>query len=81
MRREQAILILSGLMLEAELWTACESVQRRQAQGPAMPTLHHAGAAIHYTTLGEKTGRTLTLIHGAGGNAMSWWQNAPAFAA
>ena len=46
-----------------------------------MPTLHHAGAAIHYTTLGEQTGRTLTLIHGAGGNAMSWWQNAPCFAA
>lgn len=37
------------------------------------------GAVIHYETAGE--GPAIVFAHGLGGNHLSWWQSAPAFAA
>ena len=42
-----------------------------------MPRLEHDGASIYYEVHGE--GPWIAFAHGAGGNALSWWQQVPAF--
>lgn len=44
-----------------------------------MPTLQVYGAALHYEVAGD--GPALVFAHGSGGNALSWWQQVPHFAA
>lgn len=44
-----------------------------------MPHVEREGARIHYEVHGE--GAAVVFAHGAGGNAISWWQQVPAFAA
>ena len=43
-----------------------------------MPTLHRTSCEIYYETLGD--GPAIVFAHGAGGNHLSWWQQAPVFA-
>jgi 3-oxoadipate enol-lactonase len=43
-----------------------------------MPTVESAGASIYYETHGS--GPAVVLAHGAGGNAMVWWQQVRDFA-
>ncbi len=42
-----------------------------------MPTVETAGATIYYEVRGS--GPAIVFAHGAGGNAASWWQQAPFF--
>lgn len=42
-----------------------------------MPHIDHNGASLYYETRGA--GPAVVFAHGAGGNAMSWWQQVPAF--
>ncbi len=42
-----------------------------------MPTVEAAGATLYYEVAGD--GPTVVFAHGAGGNRMSWWQQAPEF--
>ena len=42
-----------------------------------MPRFEHNGASLYYEVHGE--GPWLAFAHGAGGNALSWWQQVPAF--
>ena len=44
-----------------------------------MGTITHEGASIHYERHGS--GPALCFAHGAGGNALSWWQQVPHFSA
>jgi 3-oxoadipate enol-lactonase len=43
-----------------------------------MPAVRSGNASIHYEAVGA--GPALVFAHGAGGNAMSWWQQVPHFA-
>jgi len=43
-----------------------------------MPRLERPGVSLYYEVHGE--GPWLVFAHGAGGNALSWWQQVPAFA-
>ena len=43
-----------------------------------MPRVESAGASLYYETHGS--GPAVVLAHGAGGNAMVWWQQVPHFA-
>jgi len=43
-----------------------------------MPSVEHEGASLHYEVHGDGPG--LVLAHGAGGNAIAWWQQLPLFA-
>ncbi|NRA01140.1 MAG: alpha/beta hydrolase [Myxococcales bacterium] len=43
-----------------------------------MATVTHEGASIYYEIHGS--GPAICLAHGAGGNALSWWQQVPHFA-
>ena len=43
-----------------------------------MPSLQREGAEIHYEVHGS--GPAVAFVHGAGGNALSWWQQVPHFA-
>ncbi len=45
-----------------------------------MPTVHHANCELYYERHGTPGKPGLVFAHGAGGNAMSWWQQVPAFA-
>src|SRR5262245_46450063 len=40
-----------------------------------MPTLPREGVSLYYEVHGE--GPWLVFVHGAGGNALSWWQQGP----
>lgn len=44
-----------------------------------MPTIANGSASIYYEVHGS--GPALVLAHGAGGSALSWWQQIPAFSA
>jgi pimeloyl-ACP methyl ester carboxylesterase len=44
-----------------------------------MPQVEREGASLYYEVHGS--GPAIVLAHGAGGNAMSWWQQVPAFTA
>ncbi len=46
-----------------------------------MPTVHHDHCDLYYERHGTPGKPALIFAHGAGGNAMSWWQQVPAFAA
>ena len=43
-----------------------------------MPSVESEGARLHYEVEGE--GPAVVLAHGAGGNALSWWQQVPVLA-
>ena len=43
-----------------------------------MPRVEVPGATLYYEAEGE--GPAVVFAHGAGGNRMSWWQQAPEFA-
>lgn len=43
-----------------------------------MPALESLGARLHYEVHGS--GPAVVLVHGSGGNALSWWQQVPALA-
>ena len=43
-----------------------------------MPSVAREGARLHYEVHGE--GPAVVLAHGAGGNAIAWWQQVPVFA-
>lgn len=43
-----------------------------------MPSVEREGARLHYEVHGE--GPAVVLAHGAGGNALAWWQQVPVFA-
>jgi pimeloyl-ACP methyl ester carboxylesterase len=43
-----------------------------------MPLVETDGATLHYEHHG--TGPAIALVHGSGGNALSWWQQVPHFA-
>src|SRR5262245_19557871 len=43
-----------------------------------MPRLELDGVSLYYEVHGE--GPCIAFAHGAGGNALSWWQQVPAFA-
>lgn len=40
-----------------------------------MPTAAGDGASLHYESVGQ--GPPLVLVHGSGGNTLSWWQQVP----
>jgi pimeloyl-ACP methyl ester carboxylesterase len=44
-----------------------------------MPQVEREGVSLYYEVHGS--GPAIVLAHGAGGNAMSWWQQVPAFSA
>ena len=44
-----------------------------------MPFVHSLGREIYYERHGA--GPALLLLHGAGSNAATWWQQLPAFSA
>jgi 3-oxoadipate enol-lactonase len=46
-----------------------------------MPTVKAPGASLHYQLHGDRTKPAVVLAHGRGGNAASWWQQVPVFAA
>ena len=43
-----------------------------------MPRLEQASVSLYYEVHGA--GPAVVFAHGAGGNAMSWWQQVPRFA-
>jgi pimeloyl-ACP methyl ester carboxylesterase len=43
-----------------------------------MPTVAVAGGTLHWEALGS--GPPLVLVHGSGGNALSWWRQVPVYA-
>ena len=45
----------------------------------AMPTIEREGATLYYEVQGS--GPAVVFVHGSGGNALSWWQQIPPFAA
>ena len=47
-----------------------------------MPTVDHRGATLHYEQHGNLASARPAVVfaHGSGGNALSWWQQIPAFA-
>ena len=44
-----------------------------------MPTIEREGATLYYEVHGS--GPAVVFVHGSGGNALSWWQQIPHFAA
>ena len=44
-----------------------------------MPTIEREGATLYYEVQGS--GPAVVFVHGSGGNALSWWQQIPPFAA
>jgi pimeloyl-ACP methyl ester carboxylesterase len=52
---------------------------KQLAGGCSTGTVYNAGASLHYLTFGKKDRPCLMFIHGAGGNAVSWFQNTPHF--